>query len=369
MSLTNQLVTLVNRPTGALKLDDFKLEQAPVPEIRDGEVLLRTICFSIDPYMRFRMNEGDLEGESFKLGSVIEGASICSVEQSKNPDLKVGDLVLADTGWQTYAVFKGDVLSQGFPFAGLPGLKKISKDVKSSYYLGALGMPGFTGFYALMAVGEPKPGETVVISAATGAVGSMAGQLAKLKGCRVVGIAGGETKCRYAVQELGFDACIDHKSKSFAKNLKAACPNGIDIYVENVGGSIFWTVLELFNENARIPIIGGIAWYNSAAVLIEPGFKLRQIFPKIKALLKMLFNVDRSPLLFMLSIGKRLKLQGLVITDHLEGYNDFLKEITPLIQSGKIKIKEDVVKGIDHAPKAFISLLEGKNFGKLVIEV
>jgi NADPH-dependent curcumin reductase CurA len=370
MSRINQKMVLAKRPQGAPVLDDFKVIESPVQELKDGEALLKTLYFSLDPYMRIKMSEGNTEGTSFVPGQPMLGGSVCLVEASKNPDLKVGDTVLANTGLQTYIIIKPRLLGKGFPWGDdVHEVKKIPHDLKASYYLGVLGMPGYTAYHGLVVVGEVKPGDTVVIPAATGAVGSIVGQLAKLKGCRVVGIAGGETKCRYAVEELGFDACVDHKSKTLAKDLAQACPKGIDIYVETVGGPIFWSVFPLLNEFARIPIIGGIAWYNYVGPLLEPGFKLNQIFPKLKAAYNMFFNIDRSPLLFMLSVGKRLKFQGFVIPDHMEGYNGFLKEIMPLVQSGKIKVKEDVVKGIEHAPEAFIGLLQGKNFGKLVIEV
>ncbi len=370
MEMMNQKIVLAQRPKGAPKAEDFKLVEETVPELKDGEILLKTLSFSLDPYMRARMGEGDLEGPSFKLNEVLTGAAVCEVVETKDPLFKVGDKLLTGSGWQKFVVLKADLLAQGFPeLDDELGVIKLSPDAKPSHYLGALGMPGYTAFHGLNIIGEPKERETVVITAATGAVGSIAGQLAKLKGCRVVGIAGGETKCKYAVATLGFDACVDHKSKSFAKDLATACPKGIDIYVENVGGPIFWTAFNLFNEHARVPIIGGIVWYNDAGTLLEPGFKFGGIFRKIGAAFRLFFHIDRSPLLFLLSIGKRLKLQGMVVTDDMSRYDQFVADSIPLIKAGKIVVKEDVVKGIENAPTAFIGLLQGKNFGKLVIEI
>ena len=368
MTLMNQQIILVTRPEGSPKLSDFSLIESPVPDLKDGEVLLKTKYFSLDPYMRGRMNVSDSYIDPYKLGESLEGYSICTVERSNNPDLSEGDVVLTSTGWQKYAVSKFELLSRGMP-GNINSVKKISSSVNPSFYLGALGMPGFTGYYGLNKIGQPKDGETVVVAAATGPVGSMVGQLAKLKGCRVVGIAGGPDKCRFAMQDLGFDACIDHKSKKMAEELKQACPKGIDVYYENVGGPVFSAVLPLLNPFARVPVCGVVYWYNDAATLREPGFGLNQFLPKMSAFSHMLLHIDQTPMILGSIIAKRLKFQGFIISDHYDEYDNFIKEVLPLIEFGKIKVKEDIVKGIEKAPEAFIGLLQGKNLGKLLIEI
>jgi len=367
MALTNQQIVLVKRPAGEVNVSDFKLIETPIPELKDGEILLKTKYFSLDPYMRARMNDIQSYADSFKLNEVLEGASICIVEESKNADLKVGDLVLAGTGMQTYAVIKPNLINSLGVDADT--VTKLDPDVKPSLYLGALGMPGFTAYHGLLEIGQPKAGETVVVAAATGPVGSMVGQLAKAKGCTVIGIAGGPEKCRYAVEQLGFDACIDHKSKSMAEDLKKACPKGVDIYYENVGGPIFSAVLPLLNLFARVPVCGALHWYNDGVTLAEKNFSPSQIIPRIAAFSHMLLHLDQTPLIWFAMIGKRIKFQGFIISDHYNDYPKFLKETIPLIRSGKIKTKEDIVKGIGNAPQAFAGLLKGKNFGKVVIEI
>lgn len=367
MTLMNKQVVLGSRPNGLPALDNFKIIETPVPPLNEGEVLLRTLYFSLDPYMRPRMNK--TKGsyiDCFDLNVPLDGAAICVVEASKCDDLKPGDKVLSTTGWQTYVVCDGKLGDQTVMSRSL---FKIANEVSPSYYLGALGMPGLTAYYGLLTIGQPKPGETVVVSAATGAVGAMVGQIAKAKNCHVVGIAGGAAKCQYAIEELGYDACIDYKAKSFVKDLKKACPDRIDIYYENVGGHIFKTILPLLNNFARIPVCGAITYYNDGATLQEPGFNLRKIFAKMKAFIRLFLHLDHTPILLSTIIGKRLKLQGLIVSDHANEYGEFLKETIPLIQSGQIKVKEDIVKGIENSPEAFIKLLQGKNFGKLLVEV
>lgn len=368
MSIISQQVTLVSRPNGSPKLTDFKLIETKLPELKEGEVLLKTKYFSLDPYMRPRMNAA--KGSyiaSFQLNTVLDGAAISVVEQTKSEHFQVGDIVLNETGWQTHAIRPGK-LSDGMSLSS-GSLTKLPDNIKTSYFLGALGMTGLTAYEGLLKIGQPKAGETVVVSAATGAVGSMVGQLAKLQGCRVVGIAGGKSKCDYAVQELGFDDCIDYKDKSFKQNLKKACPNKIDIYFENVGGTVFNTVLSLLNNFARIPVCGLISYYNDGSTLQQRAFSIGSIFAKIKAVYRMFLHFDQTPLIFSSILGKRIKIQGFIISDYFDAYGVFLKETMPLIQSGQIKVKEDVVKGIENSPEAFIGLLQGKNFGKLVIEV
>ena len=368
MSLTNKRVVLINRPSGALKPEDFNLIETPVPALQEGEVLLRTLYFSLDPYMRSRMNTlKNSYVESFQLGVTLDGAAVCRVEDSRHDTLKIGDVVLTNTGWQTLIVCKPEVCA-GMPMSQY-AVMKVSAEVKPSLYLGALGMPGLTAHYGLMAIGKPQPGETVVVSAATGAVGAMVGQLAKIYGCRVVGVAGGTEKCQYAVRELGYDACVDYKLKSFSHDLKNACTKGIDVYYENVGGAVFKAVLPRMNNFARMPVCGAITYYNDGATLQEPGFKLTSLFAKMKAFYRLFFHFDQTPLIIATILGKRLNVQGFIISDHFDEYHSFLEETIPLIQSQKIIAREDIVKGIENSPAAFIKLLAGKNFGKLVIEI
>jgi NADPH-dependent curcumin reductase CurA len=368
MSVMNKKIVLVERPSGELTLNNFKLVETALPPLQDGEVLLKTLYFSLDPYMRPRMNE--VKGsyvECFQLDVALDGAAVCMVEDSKNEQLKIGDVVLTTTGWQTYTAFKPEIVT-GMPMTK-HAVMKVSADVKPSLYLGALGMPGLTAYHGLFEIGQPKQGETVVVSAATGAVGAMVGQLAKMHGSRVVGIAGGESKCQYAVRELGFDACVNYKSKSFTADLKTFCPRGVDVYFENVGGPVFKAILPRLNNFARIPVCGAITYYNDGATLQEPGFGLTRLYAKIRAFIRMFMHLDKTPIILSTILGKRIKMQGFIIADHFDRYGLFLKTAVPLVQSGKIIAKEDIVKGIENAPAAFIRLLQGGNFGKMVIEI
>jgi NADPH-dependent curcumin reductase CurA len=367
MTITNKQIVLSQRPSGEVKETDFKLIESPVPKLKDGEVLLKTQYFSLDPYMRSRMNDIDSYIGPNKLNEVLEGAAICIIEDSKNPNFKVGDLFLTFTGWQEYTVVTPNLI-KGMAFNPV-SVTKLDPDIKPSLYLGALGMPGFTAYHGLLEIGQPKKGETVVVAAATGPVGSMVGQLAKARGCYAVGIAGGSEKCRYAVEHLGFDACVDHKSKTMAQDLKKACPKGIDIYYENVGGPVFSAVLPLLNEFSRVPVCGAVHWYNDGVTLGEKSFSPSQIIPRVAAFSHMLLHLDQTPLIWLAMIGKRIKFQGFIISDNFDDYPQFLKETIPLIKSGKIIAKEDIIKGIENAPQAFAGLLRGKNFGKLVIEI
>jgi len=362
----NKQVVLKKRPLGAPKVSDFAIVERELPSLKENEVLLKTLCFSLDPYMRGRMNDIKSYMPSFNLDEVISGQAICRVEDSKNNDLKVGDVVLATTGWQTHAVVK-PIVSKKLSL-DTDKITKLPSDIRPSLFLGALGLPGFSGYYGLNEIGEPKKGETVVVSAATGGVGSIVGQLAKQKGCFVVGIAGGQEKCKYAVDELGFDSCVDRNSKTFREDLSLACPKGIDIYFENVGGDVFFAVFPLLNEFARVPVCGTISWYNAGMTLGESGSSFGQILAKAKALFQFL-RIDYTPILIRSLIVKRIKLQGLLIRDHFDHYEGFIKEVLPLINSGQIKYKEDITKGIEKAPEAFCGLLQGKNFGKAVVEI
>ncbi|CPR14607.1 NADP-dependent oxidoreductase [Brenneria goodwinii] len=334
----NRRIVLAQRPHGAPTHDDFRLEQQPLPEVKEGEVLLRTVFLSLDPYMRGRMSDAPSYAKPVEIDAVMVGSTVCRVVASKHADYHVGDWVLSYSGWQDYAVSDG---------GGLTHLG--TSPAKPSYALGVLGMPGFTAYMGLMDIGQPKAGETLVVAAATGPVGATVGQIGKLKGCRVVGVAGGAEKCRYAVDVLGFDACLDHRAADFADRLKVACPDGIDIYYENVGGKVFDAVLPLLNTSARIPLCGLIANYNATALPDGP---------------------DRLPLLMGTILKKRIRMQGFIIfDDYGHRFDEFSKAINPWLAEGKIKYREDVVEGLENAVEAFIGLLQGHNFGKLVVRV
>ncbi|WP_296447358.1 NADP-dependent oxidoreductase [Rhodoferax sp. UBA5149] len=334
----NRQLQLASRPVGAPTAANFHLATTAVPVAGPGQVLLRTVYLSLDPYMRGRMSEAASYAASVAVGAPMVGATVCRVQSSQLAGFAVGDWVLAYTGWQDYAVSDGSGLTKLDPAMARP-----------SYALGVLGMPGFTAYMGLLDIGAPKTGETVVVAAATGAVGSVVGQIAKLKGCRVVGIAGGPEKCRSAVEELGFDACIDHHSPDLAALLAAACPKGIDVYFENVGGKVFDAVLPLLNAAARVPLCGLIAHYNATALPEGP---------------------DRSPLLMRNLLTKRIRMQGFIIfDDYGHRYPEFAKDMSQWLASGQIKVREDIVDDLENAPQAFIGLLEGKNFGKLIVRV
>ncbi len=334
----NRRIVLAARPVGRPKTSDFRLETVPVPEPADGQVLLRTIYLSLDPYMRGRMHDGPSYAASVALDDVLVGGTVCRVAASRHADFRVGDLVLASSGWQDYAVSDGTGVTKLDPGLAPPSLA-----------LGVLGMPGFTAYMGLLDIGAPQPGETVVVAAATGAVGSVVGQIAKIQGSRAIGIAGGPEKCRYAVEVLGFDACLDHSAPDLPQRLREACPGGIDVYFENVGGEVFLAVLPLLNAKARIPLCGLIAHYNAVGLPAAP---------------------DRLPGLMGTLLTRRIKVQGFIITlDYGPRFGEFFTQMSAWLRAGRIKYREDVVEGLDNAPAAFIGLLEGRNFGKLVIRV
>jgi NADPH-dependent curcumin reductase len=332
----NRRIVLAQRPRAAASLDSFRLETAAVPDLRDGEVLLRTLWLSLDPYMRGRMSDAPSYAAPVPLGGVMTGQTVSRVEASQNADYRSGDLVLAMSGWQEFAVSDGRDLTR------LPvGL------TRPSWALGVLGMTGFTAYTGLLEIGKPKAAETVVVAAATGAVGSIVGQIAKLQGCRAVGIAGSAEKCRWAVDELGFDACIDHRSPELATLLAAACPGGIDVYFENVGGKIFRAVVPLLNPHARVPVCGLIAHYDTHATPAE---------------------ADWSPALMRAILVKRITLRGFIIYDEFGSrFGEFLAAMQAWLAAGRIKYREDIVHGLENAPQAFLGLLAGRNFGKLVV--
>jgi NADPH-dependent curcumin reductase CurA len=333
----NNRIVLARRPYGQVTLDCFRLVTVPVPAVQPGQVLLRTLYLSLDPYMRGRMNDSKSYAEPVAIGEVMCGATVCRVEESRSPGFQAGDVVLANTGWQDYAA------------AATPELVKLNpSDAPVSWVLGILGMPGLTAYLALLDIGEPKSGETVVVASATGAVGAAVGQIAKLKGCRVVGIAGGREKCDYAVSELGFDACLDHHQDELAVRLAAACPAGIDVYFENVGGPILMAVLPLLNLRSRIPVCGMIAWYNLTELPPGPDF---------------------TPVLMRTILRRRVKIQGFIIYDHGHRHAEFQGNMVRWLKDGKIKYREDLIEGLELAPQGLIGLLGGNNFGKLVVRV
>ncbi len=328
----NHQVRLKSRPAGEPTAGNFEIADGPVPAPGDGDVLRRTIYLSLDPYMRGRMNDAASYATPVKIGEVMGGHTVSEVVESRHPGFTKGDLVTGYDGWQAYGISNGKDLRTLDP-----------KAVPISTAIGVLGMPGMTAFVGLMDIGQPEPGETVVVSAASGAVGAVVGQLATLKGCRAVGIAGSADKCRYVVEELGFDACINYKTDELVPALKAACPNGVDIYFENVGGAVFAAVLRVINKGARIPLCGIISEYNATGNPAGPNLR---------------------PLLV-----QRATIKGFIVSDHADRAPAFLQEVAPLVVSGRIKYREDIVEGLDNAPSAFIGLLQGKNFGKLMVRV
>lgn len=336
--LVNRQIQLASRPIGAPTLTDFNLTENAIPEPKQGEVLLRAVYLSLDPYMRGRMSDAKSYAAPVAIDEVMVGGCVCRVERSLNSDFEQGDWVVAFSGWQDYSISDGSQL-----------IKLAPQMTQPSYALGILGMPGLTAYMGLLDIGQPKAGETVVVAAATGAVGSIVGQIAKLKGCRVVGVAGGKQKCQYAMDTLGLDACIDHHQQGFADQLEAACPQGIDVYFENVGGKVFDAVMPLLNAAARIPLCGLISQYNATALPKGP---------------------DRMSSLMATLLIKRIKMQGFIVfDDYGHRYGEFFSAMQKWLQQGKLIYKEDRVDGLENAPAAFIGLLQGENFGKLVVRV
>ncbi|MCG9596064.1 NADP-dependent oxidoreductase [Vibrio sp. Isolate25] len=333
----NRRIVLASRPKGAPTAENFRLEETQKPLPAQGELLLRSVYLSLDPYMRGRMSDAKSYADPVAIDDVMVGGTVCQVEASNHPDYSVGEWVLAFAGWQDYAISDGEGL-----------IKMGMNPTHPSYALGVMGMPGFTAYMGLLDIGQPKSGETLVVAAATGAVGSMVGQIGKLKGCRVIGVAGGEEKCRYAKQQLGFDECIDHKADDFAEQLAKVCDQGIDIYFENVGGKVFDAVMPLLNTSARIPLCGLISQYNATALPEGP---------------------DRMSLLMSQLLIKRIKMQGFIIfDDYAHRYEEFATDMSQWLAEGKIHYREHLIEGFDKAPQAFIGLLEGENFGKLVVK-
>jgi NADPH-dependent curcumin reductase CurA len=328
--MINKRVLLASRPSGWVSESNFRIEESPLPQPGDGEVLVKNLWLSLDPYMRGRMSDAKSYVKGVELGEVMVGQTVGEVVESKNPQLKKGDKVLTQLGWQLYGVTR-------------EAHKVQEKGVPLSYYLGVIGMPGMTAYFGLKEIGEPKPGETVVVSAASGAVGSVVGQLATIWGCRAVGIAGGPQKCDYVKRELGFDACIDYKAGNLAADLKDACPKGVDVYFDNVGGETLDTLFRHMNLFSRIVVCGLISDYNTT----EPY--------AIKNFRAVLVN--------------RIRIRGMIVFDWKERYGEALKALAGYVAEGKLKYRESVVEGLENAPKGLIALLKGQNFGKQLVKL
>ncbi len=328
----NRAWTLASYPTGWVTESNFKLVVGPVPAPQDGEVLVKNLWLSLDPYMRGRISQQQSYAKGVAIGEVMTGETAGEVVQSKHPGFKPGDKVTAPSGWQLYCCVKGDLLT-----------KVDASKVPLSYFLGCLGMPGRTAYFGMKDICAPKAGETVLVSAASGAVGSVVGQLAKAWGCRAVGIAGGKAKCDYVLQDLGFDACVDYKAGNLYRDLREACPKGVDAYFENVGGEILDTALRLMNLKSRIAICGLISDYNAT----EPyGVKM-----------------------FRSILVNRIKVQGLIVFDWLDRYPEGNQALLQLVLAGKLKTRESVLDGIESAPKGLVGLLKGQNFGKQLVKL
>lgn len=330
-------IVLASRPRGLPTRENFRLERAPMPALPQGGLLLRVLYLSLDPYMRGRMDDRQSYAKPVGIGEIMTGESVCEVIASDQPGYAVGDIVLAPTGWRTHA-------------ASTAALRKLDPTVAPiTTGLGVLGMPGFTAYAGVNLIGKPKPGETLVVAAASGPVGSLVGQLAKIAGARVVGIAGGGDKCRYVSDELRFDAAVDHRSPNFPQTLAAACPNGVDVYFENVGGAVWQAVLPLLNSFARVPVCGLIAQYNAAGHAAGP---------------------DQLPATMRQVLTKSLMLRGFLNYEFAaEHFSTFLRTVAPAIADGRIRYREEITEGLENAPDAFIGMLEGRNFGKALVRV
>jgi NADPH-dependent curcumin reductase CurA len=332
----NRRIVLASRPDGAPSASNFRIEEASIPEPSEGEVLLKILYLSLDPYMRGRMSAARSYAAPVGIGDVMEGGTAAQVVQSRHPDFAAGDIVLSHSGWQSYALAAGDTLRKLDP-----------SQAPVTTALGVLGMPGFTAYSGLLTIGQPKPGETVVVAAASGAVGSVVGQIARIKGARAVGIVGGPDKCAFVRDELGFDAVVDHHAPDFVAQLAAVCPDGIDIYFENVGGRVWDAVFPLLNDFARVPVCGLIAQYNHSL----DGFP----------------GPDRLPGLMRDILSKSLLVRGFIQREFVDQRPAFYREVSDWIADGRLRYREDIVEGLDAAPDAFIGLLEGRNFGKLIV--
>jgi NADPH-dependent curcumin reductase len=330
--MNNRKVLLASRPQGAVSEQNFRIVDAPMPQPADGEVLVKNEWLSIDPYMRGRMNDAKSYVPPAQLDEVMVGQTVGKVIDSRDARIAVGDNVLTQLGWQSHGIVKASDV-----------VKVDARRVPASYYLGLLGMPGLTAWFGLFEIGQPKAGETVLVSAASGAVGSVVGQLAKIHGCRAVGIAGGKVKCDHVVHELGFDACVDHRAGNLYDDLRAACPDGVDVDFENVGGAVLDTALRVMNRHSRVVICGLIAEYNAK----EPyGYqRLRSV------------------------LVNRIRMQGMIVFDWKDRYGEALVGLTAYVAEGRLKYRESIVEGLDNAPRALIGLLKGENFGKQLVKI
>jgi len=331
---TYRRVVLVRRPPGEPAESDFRVEEVAMPEPKHGEVLVRVAYLSLDPYQRGRMRDAASYAAPVGLGEVMTGGIVGEVVKSNNPRFAAGDIVEDRLGWQEYAI------------GGAASMRKVDRSLAPiSTANGVLGMPGMTAYFGLLEVGQPKPGETIVVSAASGAVGQVVGQIGKIMGCRVVGIAGGAKKCAFVKDELGFDACVDYKAgNDLDAALRAVCPNSIDVYFDNVGGEVSDAVLRNLNFFARVALCGSISQYNAT-------------------------TPPMGPRLLGTFVGKRVRAQGFIVTDFATKYEPAMRQMGEWIRSGKLKYREDVVQGIEKAPRAFIGLLRGENFGKLLVKM
>jgi NADPH-dependent curcumin reductase CurA len=337
MNDVNRRIVLASRPEGEPTPENFRLETVPVPTIGPGQVLLRTHGLSLDPYMRGRMSAAKSYAKPVEIGDVMEAGTVSEIVASENPGFSVGDIVLSHSGWQVYAISDGK------------GMRKLDSEAAPvTTALGILGMPGMTAYTGLLNIGQPKAGETLVVAAAAGPVGSLVGQIARLKGCRAVGIAGGPEKCSYVREDLGFDAVIDHRASDFAAQLEAACPQGVDIYFENVGGAVWDAVFPLLNDFARVPVCGLVSQYNATSLPQGP---------------------DRTPMLMWAILSKRLTLRGFIVRDFAAQSSDFARDVGAWLRAGQIRYKEDVTDGLERAPEAFIGMLKGRNFGKTLVRI
>jgi NADPH-dependent curcumin reductase CurA len=328
--MRNKRVLLASRPSGWVSEANFRIEEAPLPQPEHGEVLVRNLWLSLDPYMRGRMSDAKSYVKGVELGEVMVGQTVGEVVASKHEKFKEGDKVLTQLGWQLYGTTR-------------EAMRVDEKRAPLSCYLGVLGMPGMTAYFGLKEIGQPKPGETVVVSAASGAVGGVVGQLARISGCRAVGIAGGAAKCDYVRRELGFDACIDYKAGNLAAALKEACPKGVDVYFDNVGGEVFDTLLVRMNLHARVVVCGLISDYNAT----QP-YAIRN---------------------WRAVLVNRIRLQGMIVFDWKERYGEALDALAGEFGQGRLKYRESVVDGLENAPRGLIALLKGENFGKQLVKL
>ncbi|WP_312622453.1 NADP-dependent oxidoreductase [Agrobacterium pusense] len=335
--MTIKRIVLASRPLAEPSHENFRLEDAELREAAEGDVTVRVLYLSLDPYMRGRMSDAKSYAAPVPIDGIMEGETICEVVKSRHNGFAPGDIVRGRTGWCTGAVINGDLLR-----------KVETHGAPVTTAIGVLGMPGFTAWSGLKFIGKPKQGETVAVAAASGPVGSMVGQLAKLYGARAVGIAGGPDKCAFVKDELGFDSVVDHRSENFVSDLNAASPNGIDVYFENVGGRVWDAVLPLLNQFGRVPVCGLVSQYNGANSS----------------------QTDRLPATMSAILRQSLLVRGFIQTEYAaDHFNDFLAEIGPRVASGEIRYREDVVDGLENAPDAFIGMLKGKNFGKLIVKI